>query len=112
MTPGWVTTHRLAGSISRIRFIAVNAMVRAPSMPAAPPDSPVPAPRGTIGTSNRAQPQEVRDLGGLVGQGDGARQAGREVGRLVEPVRLAVGLVGEEPEVRAARARTRRGTRR
>ena len=32
----------------------VNAIVSAPSIPAAAPDSPVPAPRGTIGTSNAA----------------------------------------------------------
>ena len=30
--------------------MAVKAIVRPPSIPEAPPDSPVPAPRGTIGT--------------------------------------------------------------
>ena len=30
--------------------MAVKAMVRPPSIPEAPPDNPVPAPRGTIGT--------------------------------------------------------------
>ena len=33
MTPGWVTTHRFARSISTIRSIAVKAIVSAPSMP-------------------------------------------------------------------------------
>ena len=37
------------------KAVAVNAMVRAPSIPAAPPDRPVPAPRGTIGTPNSPQ---------------------------------------------------------
>ena len=54
MTPGWTTATRFSRSISRIRSIAVKAMVRPPSIPAAPPDRPVPAPRGTIGTRSSA----------------------------------------------------------
>jgi hypothetical protein len=50
MIPGWTTATRFSRSISTIASIFVNAMVRPPSMPAAPPDRPVPAPRGTIGT--------------------------------------------------------------
>ena len=50
MMPGWTTATRFASSISMIRSIAVKAIVRAPSMPADPPERPVPAPRGTIGT--------------------------------------------------------------
>ena len=49
MMPGWVTTQRFALSISRIAFMRVIAIVRAPSIPAAPPLSPEPAPRGTMG---------------------------------------------------------------
>src|SRR4051812_45226510 len=49
MIPGCVTTQRLPWSISRTRFIRVRAIVRAPSMPEAPPLRPVPAPRGTTG---------------------------------------------------------------
>ncbi len=52
MTPGWTTATRFAVSISRILSIAVKAIVRPPSMPVAPPDSPDPAPRGTTGTRN------------------------------------------------------------
>ncbi len=52
MMPGWTTATRFSRSISTMRSIAVKAIVSPPSMPAAPPDSPVPAPRGTIGTPN------------------------------------------------------------
>ena len=81
MTPGWTTATRFSRSISRIRSIAVKAMVRPPSMPAAPPDRPVPAPRGTIGTRcSRGDPDELGDLGGRRREGDGAA-AGRRGGR-------------------------------
>ena len=64
MIPGWTTATRLPLSISTIRSIAVKAIVSAPSMPAAPPDSPVPAPRGTIGTPMLAgEPDERRRPG-------------------------------------------------
>jgi hypothetical protein len=49
MIPGWVVTVRLAASISRILFIWVKDTVTAPSIATAPPESPVPAPRATIG---------------------------------------------------------------
>ena len=69
-------------------------------MPVAPPLSPEPAPRGTIGTSNSPQIRtSVGDLGGLGRQRHGARQAGRQVGGLVASIRLAIGLVGEQPQV-------------
>ena len=42
MTPGWTTATRFSWSISRIRSIAVKAIVRPPSIPAAPPDRPGP----------------------------------------------------------------------
>jgi hypothetical protein len=50
--PGWVTTHTFAASISMMVAMRVNAIVSAPSMPAAPPLSPLPAPRGTTGMRN------------------------------------------------------------
>ena len=50
MIPGWTTATRFSRSISMILSIAVKTTVSPPSMPAAPPDRPVPAPRGTIGT--------------------------------------------------------------
>ena len=111
MTPGCVTTHRFASSISTIRSIAVKAIVSAPSRPAAPPLSPEPAPRGTIGTSMLgADPHELGDLGRLRGEGHGARQAGRQVGGLVAPVGLAVGGVGQERAGREGGPGRRRGT--
>ena len=61
MTPGWTTATRLSRSISRIRSIAVKAIVRAPSMPVAPPDRPVPAPRGTTGTRNSVASRSSSD---------------------------------------------------
>ena len=99
MTPGWVTTHRFSRSISRIRSIAVKAIVSAPSRPVAPPLRPEPAPRGTIGTSNSAQMRTSSATSAVVvGQGDGAGQTGREVRRLVAAVRLAIGDIGEHAE--------------
>ena len=50
MTPGWTTATRLAWSISRMAAMRVMTTVRAPSTPVAPPDRPVPAPRGTSAT--------------------------------------------------------------
>ena len=64
MMPGWTTATRFSRSISTIRSIAVKAIVRPPSIPAAPPDRPVPAPRGTIGTpSSAASRTRLGDLG-------------------------------------------------
>ncbi len=81
MMPGWTTATRFSRSISRIRSIAVKAIVRPPSMPAAPPDRPVPAPRGTIGTrSSAADPDELGDLGGRRREAR-RRRAGRPAGR-------------------------------
>ena len=99
--PGWVTTTRFSRSISRIWSIFVSAIVRPPSIPAAPPLSPVPAPRGTIGIRcSAAEADEGRDLGGRRRQGHGQGQAGLEVGGLVVAVALAVRRVVEEPQVR------------
>ena len=80
MIPGWTTATRFSRSISRILSIAVKAIVSPPSMPAAPPDRPVPAPRGTIGTrSSDGDPHELDDVGGRRREDDRARQAGVEV---------------------------------
>ena len=53
-TPGWTTTVRLSGSMFTIRFIRDRSSMRPPFTAFAPPDRPVPAPRGTIGTRNSA----------------------------------------------------------
>ena len=109
MIPGWTTATRFSRSISRILSIAVKAMVSPPSMPAAPPDRPVPAPRGTIGTrSSRGDPDELDDLRGRGREDDGARQAGVEVRGLVDAVALAVDGVGQQPQAGQARCRSRR----
>ena len=49
MTPGWTRIHPLSRSISRIRFIRESPSSKHPGTGSAPPDSPVPAPRGTMG---------------------------------------------------------------
>ena len=99
MMPGWTTATRFSRSISRIRSIAVKAMVRPPSMPAAPPDRPVPAPRGTIGTPSSPR-SATSSATSAVSSGGRRRGAGPacEVGRLVEPVGLAVDRLGQQPE--------------
>ena len=77
MIPGWVVTVRLSGSISRTRSIRVNAIVSAPSMPAAAPESPVPgAARDDRDVELAAQPHEPGDLVGRVA-GARPRAAGR-----------------------------------
>ena len=50
MSPGCTTARRFATSISRMRAMRANDTTTPPSTGIAPPDSPVPAPRGTIGT--------------------------------------------------------------
>ena len=52
-TPGSTTATRLTGSTSRILFSRVKARTREPSRATAPPESPVPAPRGVTGTPRR-----------------------------------------------------------
>ena len=54
MIPGWTIATRFGRSISMIASMRVNAIVSAPSIPAEPPDRPVPAPRGTMGTRSSA----------------------------------------------------------
>jgi hypothetical protein len=54
-TPGWTTARRSAGSISRISRIRSVESTTHPSTAFAPPESPVPAPRGTTGMPCRAQ---------------------------------------------------------
>ena len=49
-TPASTRATRLAGSISRMRVISSVESTMPPSIAAAPPESPVPAPRGTTGT--------------------------------------------------------------
>ena len=109
MIPGWTTATRFSRSISMMRSIAVNAIVRPPSIPDAPPDSPVPAPRGTIGTrSSPAIRTSSATWAVVVGRATARGQAGVEVGGLVVAVALAVEGVGQQPEVReAARDRGR-----
>ena len=60
MTPGWTTASRSSGSIDRISDIAVSDSTTQPSMAFAPPDSPVPAPRGTTGARWRRQISTTR----------------------------------------------------
>ena len=50
-TPGSTTATRLWGSSLRIRLRRVSTRSTAPASASAPPDRPVPAPRGTNGTS-------------------------------------------------------------
>ena len=110
MIPGWTTATRFSRSISRILSIAVKAIVSPPSMPAAPPDRPVPAPRGTIGTPSSAAIRTSSTTSAVVvGKTTAPRQPGVEVGRLVVAVALAVDRVGQE---RAGRAGGRRSPRR
>src|SRR6478735_10538100 len=49
-TPASTTAYRSAGSTSRILVIRSSERTRHPAVALAPPDSPVPAPRGTTGT--------------------------------------------------------------
>ena len=69
-----------------------KAIVRPPSIPDAPPDSPVPAPRGTIGTRcSRGEPDELDDLGRRRrAERPRSGRPGVEVGGLVVAVGLAV----------------------
>ena len=50
MTPGCTTARRFATSISRMRAMRANDTTTPPSTGIAPPERPVPAPRGTMGT--------------------------------------------------------------
>ncbi len=52
ITPGCTRATRLGRSTSRICFIRDSPITTQPSLGSAPPDSPVPAPRGTIGIPN------------------------------------------------------------
>ncbi|OLT09769.1 hypothetical protein BJF78_06050 [Pseudonocardia sp. CNS-139] len=54
-TPGCTTASRSAGSISTIARIRSVESTTHPSTALAPPDRPVPAPRGTSGRRCRAQ---------------------------------------------------------
>ena len=53
--PGCTTQIMLSRSISSTWFIRDRSRTTAPSVALAPPDRPVPAPRGTIGAPNSAQ---------------------------------------------------------
>src|ERR1700760_381169 len=53
--PGWTTASRLSGSTSSTWFMAAMSSTTQPATALAPPDSPVPAPRGTTGTPRSAQ---------------------------------------------------------
>ena len=112
MIPGWTTATRFSWSISRIRSIAVKAIVRPPSIPAAPPDRPVPAPRGTIGTpSSPAIRTSSTTSAVLVGKTTARGRPGMEVGRLVEAVALAVDRRRSSRRRPGSRARDRRDER-
>ena len=57
MTPGSTRIQPFARSTSRIRRIRESEMTTEPSTGRAPPERPVPAPRGTIGIpASRATP--------------------------------------------------------
>ena len=104
MIPGWTTATRFSRSISMSLSIAVKTTVSPSSMPAAPPDRPVPAPRGTIGTrSSEAIRTSSTTSRGRGREDDGPRQAGVEVRGLVVPVALAVEGVGQKPQAGEAR---------
>ena len=76
-TPGCTTASRSTASISTIAVHPLGATATTqPSTAFAPPDSPVPAPRGTTGTPvPRADRDRRGDLGGLQRADDGAGAA-------------------------------------
>ena len=77
--------------MSRMRFIRISPTTTASAIGSAPPDSDVPAPRGTTRTPLRvAEAHDRGDLFGGVRQDDGERHLA--IGG------QAVGLVGLEPE--------------
>ena len=90
----------------------VNAIVSAPSMPAAPPRQPgAGAARHDRDVELAAEPDELGDLGGLGRQS--ARRSGQpggEVRGLVAPVRLAIGSDRRAAQVWDALADRARGT--
>ena len=59
MSPGSTVAQRFAKSISTIRFMRVIETITPPSGAMAPPMSPVPDPRGTIGTRSRRQRRTI-----------------------------------------------------
>ena len=74
-TPGCTTAVRAYGSTRTMRFSRAVEMTTPSCIGSAPPDRPVPAPRGTIGTFSSRQMFEDRQhllLG--VGQRDDHRQ--------------------------------------
>ena len=108
MMPGWTTATRFSRSISRIRSIAVNAIVRPPSIPAAPPDRPLPAPRGTIGTRARRRSGPARRPR-RSSSGRPPRRAGPAAGRAS---RRGGTTRGRSASVSSRRPGSRRGWRR
>ncbi len=100
MTPGWTVAVRLARSISRIWFICVKTTVSAPSMATAPPDSPVPAPRGTSGVEVSPAQRTIAWTSAVErGKATPERPAGTQVLGLVEAEGLGVGRVGQDAQV-------------
>ena len=65
VTPVWVTTIRLSKSISKIRLNLPSPSVMASAMGSAPPLSPVPAPRGMMGTCRLAAACTTREVTGV-----------------------------------------------
>jgi len=59
MSPGWTVAQRFSRSTSRIRFIRLSPTITPPEGAMAPPMSPVPEPRGTIGTAARRQSRTI-----------------------------------------------------
>src|SRR3972149_1065830 len=55
MSPGWTTARRFGTAISRIRAMRAKEITTPPNTGMAPPERPVPAPRGTRGTRFPAQ---------------------------------------------------------
>ena len=59
-TPGSTTAKRSTGSISTMRSMREHSITTPPPCATAPPERPVPAPRGTNGTPNSRQARTTR----------------------------------------------------
>src|SRR6202034_1330140 len=76
-TPGCTTARWFSASTERIRFIRANETTMPPCRAIAPPESPVPAPRPTIGTTYRVANRAISTTS-LVSRGN-TTQSGRAV---------------------------------
>ncbi len=66
MSPGWTVAQRFGRSTSRIRFIRLSPTITPPDGAMAPPMSPVPEPRGTMGTSASRQSRTIATTSAVV----------------------------------------------